>query len=79
LTTFIEELNSQHNTIRFELNYSHDAVNFLDTTVYIDTAFKTIIKPRPTAKNQYLHFTINIQYMSKMRYHFHKDCDFVES
>jgi len=36
MTTFIEELNSQHNTIRYELNYSYDEVNFLDTTVYID-------------------------------------------
>jgi len=60
LIKFIELLNTQHKTIKFELNYSHNEINFLDTIIYIDKNTNTLhskLYTKPTAKNQYLHFT----------------------
>ena len=58
LTQFLSFLNNCHNSIKFEFNYSHEKVNFLDTITYIDNALiKTTLYTKPTDKKQYLHYT----------------------
>lgn len=58
LLTLYHDMNTFHSTIKFELNYSHVEVNFLDTTVYIENEqIKTKLFIKPTDKKQYLHYT----------------------
>jgi len=58
LLDFYNNLNSFHSTIKFELNYSKESVNFLDTTTYIiDNKLHTKLYTKPTDKKQYLHFS----------------------
>ena len=69
LITFIEQLNTKHQTIKFELTYSDTEINFLDTTIYIDKNTNTLhskLYIKPTAKNQYLHF--NSQHPIHVKY-----------
>ena len=55
---FCDNLNAFHNTIKFELNYSTQEVNFLDTTVYVKNGtLHTKLYVKPTDKKKYLHFT----------------------
>ena len=58
LLYFHNSLNNYHKTIKFELNYSKNNVNFLDTTTYIEeNTIHTKLFIKPTDKKQYLHFT----------------------
>ena len=56
LDTFLEYLNSCHETIKFTAEHSHTCVNFLDTTVYIDTSgsLTTDLYCKPTDAHNYL-------------------------
>lgn len=68
LLDFVHTLNRYHTSIKFELNYSFTDINFLDTTVYIDTnkeSLHTKLFVKPTHKNQYLHFTSEHPYHMK--------------
>jgi len=57
LHTLHNNLNNFHSTIKFELNYSAEKINFLDTTVYIENNFlHTTLYIKPTDKKEYLHF-----------------------
>jgi len=59
LIKFIELLNTQLKTIKFELNYSHNEINFLDTIIYIDKNTNTLhskLYIKPTAKKSVLTF-----------------------
>ena len=57
LEAFIEEINSVHNTIKFDVNFSKTCVNFLDTTVAITTnhTIKTTLYQKPTDRHNFLH------------------------
>ena len=58
LLTLYNTLNAFHSTIKFEINYSKEAVNFLDTTTYIsNNTVHTKLYIKPTDKKQYLHYT----------------------
>jgi hypothetical protein len=62
LQLFFNELNSFHNTIKFEPTTSKTEVNFLDTTVYIDEIDNTMhtkLYTKPTYRVQYLHYSSN--------------------
>ena len=39
LLTFFQALNNYHPTIKYEINYSNNKVNFLDTTVYMNNNY----------------------------------------
>ena len=56
--TFAEKLNSIHATIKFDYEISTSEVNFLDTTVFIDSSGKLATKlyRKPTDRQNYLHF-----------------------
>ena len=56
LTKFLEELNKQHPTIKFEYEYSREKVNFLDTTIIKSgTILTTTLYTKPTDRKAYLH------------------------
>ena len=57
LEAFIMEINSVHDTIKFDVNYSTSSVNFLDTTVTInpDLSIKTSLYQKPTDRHNFLH------------------------
>ena len=57
LDDFIEEINSVHNTIKFDVSYSKSHVNFLDTTITIsrDHTIKTSLYQKPTDRHNFLH------------------------
>lgn len=57
LDQFIAEINTVHNTIKFDVNYSSSSVNFLDTTVTInpDYSIKTSLYQKPTDRHNFLH------------------------
>ena len=58
LQQLFSALNTYHNTIKFELNYSDTTVNFLDVNVFIKhNTLHTTIYTKPTDKKQYLHYT----------------------
>jgi hypothetical protein len=62
LDTLINELNSCHQTIKFEPTISETEVHFLDTTVCIDKgdySLHTKLYRKPTYRVQYLHFGSN--------------------
>ena len=57
LIKFLEELNKKHPTIKFDYHYSHEKVNFLDTTI-INSGNKLsrILFTKPSDRKAYLHF-----------------------
>ncbi|XP_070543722.1 uncharacterized protein [Ptychodera flava] len=55
LKKFYQEFNSFHNTINFTMEYSDNAINFLDTTVKIrDDHLETSLYRKPTDSRSYL-------------------------
>jgi hypothetical protein len=59
LEKFLDHLNSCHPTIKFTHEYSHTSVNFLDTTVSLesDGTLKTNLYCKPTDSHNYLHYS----------------------
>ena len=57
LNTFIETLNQQHNTIKFDIKTSTKEIDFLDTKVFIDenNLLKTKLYTKDTDTHNYLH------------------------
>ena len=57
LLIFFENLNSKHETIKFEHNISHSKISFLDTSRYIDknNTLQTTLYREPTDQQSYLH------------------------
>lgn len=57
LEAFITEINSVHNSIKFEVNFSKRSVNFLDTTVTFtpDHSIKSSLYQKPTDRHNFLH------------------------
>lgn len=57
LVRVIDELNSIHPTIKFDVQFSKENINFLDTTVTItkDNTIKTTVYTKPTDQKSYLH------------------------
>ena len=58
LKHFLDEINTIHNSIKFEANYSKEQIDFLDTSVRI-TSEKTIMTTlyrKPTDRYAYLHY-----------------------
>ena len=57
LKVFIEKLNDQHPTIKFDAKYSLTSIEFLDTRVYKSTEGKlqTTLYTKPTDRQSYLH------------------------
>ena len=57
LVNFITEINTVHESIKFDVNYSTSNVNFLDTTVTInpDHSIKTSLYQKPTDRHNFLH------------------------
>jgi hypothetical protein len=77
LNKFITYLNNCHSSIKFEVNYSHEKVCFLDTVTFItNNTIHTTIYTKPTDKKQYLffnsshpkHTTRAIPYSQAIRY-----------
>ena len=54
---FYSTLNNCHHSIKFDHEISPDEVNFLDTTVYVDTngTIQTKLYTKPTDRHNYLH------------------------
>ena len=70
-------LNSFHNTIKFEINFSCSQIHFLDVTVYKENnTLHTTLFIKPTDKKEYLHYNSNhpthikksIPYAQALRY-----------
>ena len=58
LKQLLAYLNSCHTSIKFEYQYSHEKVSFLDTITYIENnTIKTTLYTKPTDRKQYLHYT----------------------
>ena len=56
LKDFSEEINNVHPSIKFELQYSTNEINFLDTTAYIkNNKLFTKLYRKPTDRQLYLH------------------------
>ena len=56
LLQFIEELNKQHQPIKFSMEYSYNSVSFLDTIVYKEgTRLQTKLYRKETDRPSYLH------------------------
>ena len=57
LTTFLEEINRLHPTIKFDAKYSTSSIEFLDTKVYkfTDGKLHTTLYTKPTDRQSYLH------------------------
>ena len=57
LLTFFEKLNQQHPSIKFEMKYSKDKIEFLDTLIYKDknNNIQTTLYKKPTDRQIYLH------------------------
>ena len=56
LTTFLEEINRLHPTIKFDAKYSTSSIEFLDTKVYkfTDGKLHTTLYTKPTDRQSYL-------------------------
>jgi len=53
-------LNSAHKTVKFELTYSTDKINFLDVTLHKkDNVLHTTLYIKPSDKKEYLYYTSN--------------------
>ena len=59
LQEFIYYLNNLHKTIKFTHEFSHERINFLDTTVKFDNDRKliTTLYNKPTDSHLYLHYS----------------------
>ncbi|XP_070546329.1 uncharacterized protein [Ptychodera flava] len=77
LKKFYQDFNSFHNTINFTMEYSDNAINFLDTTVKIrDDHLETSLYRKPTDSRSYLqpssfhpqHTFRSIVYSQALRY-----------
>ena len=57
LLTFFEKLNQQHPSIKFEMKYSKDKIEFLDTLIYKDknNNIQTTLYKKPTDRQNYIH------------------------
>ena len=53
LQAFLQNVNQQHPSIKFEAQMSTKEINFLDTTIYIN--FLTRLYRKPTDRQSYLH------------------------
>ena len=76
LNTFLREINSFHETIKFTAEWSKEKVSFLDTTVFInESGIHTHLYTKPTDTHQYLmptschpkHCTNSIPYSQSLR------------
>lgn len=58
LISHLQHLNTLHHSIKFTYEYSQQEINFLDTTVYIDSDRKlqTRLYNKPTDSHMYLHY-----------------------
>ena len=59
LKKFLEYLNNIHDKIKFTHEFRKESINFLDTTVKIDTTRElyTTLYEKPTDTHLYLHYT----------------------
>ena len=57
LNTFIKTVNEAHPTIKFDINYSYNEINFLDTMIIINAnnQLVTTLYKKPTDKNTFIH------------------------
>ena len=57
LLTFFEKLNQQYPSIKFEMKYSKDKIEFLDTLIYKDknNNIQTTLYKKPTDRQNYIH------------------------
>ena len=57
LLRFFEKLNQQHPSIKFEMKYSKDKIEFLDTLIYKDknNNIQTTLYKKPTDRQNYIH------------------------
>ena len=57
LLTFFEKLNQQHSSIKFEMKYSKDKLEFLDTLKYKDknNNIQTTLYKKHTDRQKYIH------------------------
>ena len=55
--SFIEDINRQHKSIKFDYNYSKSEISFLDTVAFKNTlnALSTKLYTKPTYRLAYLH------------------------
>ena len=57
LLTFFEKLSQQHPSIKFEMKYSKDKIEFLDTLIYKDkdNNIETTLYKKPRNRQKYIH------------------------
>ena len=57
LLTFFEKLNQQHPSIKFEMKYFKDKIEYLDTLIYKDknSNIQTTLYKKPTDHQNYIH------------------------
>ena len=57
LLTFFEKLNQQHSSIKFEMKYSRDKIEFLDNLIYKykNNNIQTTLYKKPTDRQNYIH------------------------
>ena len=57
LLSFFKEINTVHNSIKFDCNYSKEKVNFSDTTVFRNEQndLSTKLYAKPTDRPGYIH------------------------
>ena len=57
LLSFFKEINTVHNSIKFDCNYSKEDINFLDTTVFKNErkTLSTKLYTKPTDRPGYIH------------------------
>ena len=57
LVTFLEKLNQQHSSIKFEMKYFKEKIEFLDTLIYKDknNNIQTTLYKKPTDRQNYIH------------------------
>ena len=55
--TFFEKINQQHPSLKFEMKYSKDEIEFLDTLIYKDknNNMQTTLYKKPTNQQNYIH------------------------
>ena len=60
LIELYNSLNTYHNTIKFEINYSPSKIHFLDVTLYNENnMLHTSVYTKPTDKKEFLHYDSN--------------------
>ena len=70
LLVILENLNSKHKTIKFELNISHINISFLDKLIHKgnNNTFQTTLHTKPTHQQSYLHAHSNHSKSLKKQY-----------